>query len=338
MKQFFKSILLVFASLILQSNTVNSQNVSIEETLKYLNEIFASSESTVYMYDISFTSDGQLNITRKHKYYGKSGYSKYDNIHMNVSDITQADISKDMAMCDGSVVPNTGGKHIILWCKNKSDCIYDPQSQEKYTCNVELYLDISDYDYQRALNAVKHLLVEGKKLTSTTEQKGANDPFAPKVQEQTNQKTVSAPSNIGPCTIKTINRSDGTTVQYFNPEFIGKGSNFELGMAAQSNGENYFLSTTVRYLYTSKKVMGKLQLHLSGNQALILNLYKTEITSINNENVGIGMYYLTSDDILKLKKFDLLKVVFQEADGKFQIVVLNDNQKIVQRQINCLTK
>lgn len=338
MNHFLKTVMLVFTSLIIQANTVNSQNVSIEETLKYLNEIFASSESTVYMYDINLSSEGQLNITRKHKNYGKSGYRQYDNIHANVSDITQAYISKDMAMCDGSIVQNTGGKHIILWCKNKSDCIYDPQSQEKYTCNVELYLDISDYDYQRALNAVNHLLVEGKKLTSSTQQKIANDPFAPKVQEQTNQKTVNSQSSIGPCNIKTINRSDGTTVHYFNPEFIGKGSNFELGIAAQSNGENYFLSTTVRYLYTAKKVIGKLQLHLSGNQALSLNLYRTEITSVNNENVGIGMYNLTSDDILKLKKYDLLKVVFQEADGKFQIVILNDNQKIVQRQITCLTK
>jgi len=338
MKQFLKSVLCVLASWILQSNTVNCQSVSIEETLKYLNEIFASSESSYYMYDINLSSDAQLNITRKHKYSGKSGYRQYDSIHAHVSDITQAIISVDMAMCDGSIVPNTGGKHIILWCKNRSDCIYDPQSTEKYTCNVELYLDISDYDYQRALNAIKHLLVEGKRIPSSLEQKRANDPFAPKVQERTNSKAVSATSNIAPCNIKTINRSDGTIVQYFNPEFVGKGSNFELGMAAQSNGENYFLSTTVLYLNTAKKVIGKLQLHLSGNQALSLSLSRTEIASVNNENVGIGMYYLTNDDILKLKKYDLLKVVFQEADGKFQIVVLNDNQKIIQRQITCLTK
>jgi hypothetical protein len=55
------------------------------------------------------------------------------------------------------------------------------------------------------------------------------------------------------CNVKTTNRPDGVVVKYLNPELVGKGSNCELGLSVQTNGNSFFLTTTARYFGASKK-------------------------------------------------------------------------------------
>lgn len=342
MKSFIK--LTIIAIVLLQFNTsiTYSQNVSINETVRYINEIFSSSKSTIYKYDLALSLDGQVSINRN-----SITENKIFDIKVNVNDLDKIYISKDMEMCSGSIYKDTGGKHIKICCKNKSDCIYDAQSSEKYTCKIELYLDISDYDYQRCANALKHLITEGKK-TFTTNQPKVDDPFAPKVQAQVNkaQSEVKKQSTIQKqpvslksteqCNVISNNRPDGVVVKYMNPELVGKGTNCELGLSIQTTGTDFFFATTVRYFGNPQKLIGNLKIQLSNSQSLELKLYRSELATMRNEQIGIGIFYLKEQDVQKLKKGTIRTVVFQESTDKYQIVTLNQNFDVAQRHIRCL--
>lgn len=138
------------------------------------------------------------------------------------------------------------------------------------------------------------------------------------------------------CNVIVNNRPDGVVVRYLNPELVGKGNSCELGLSVQTNGGDYFFTTTVRYSGNSQKQIGNLKIQLSNSQSLDLKLYKSELATMRNEQVGLGIYYLNSSDIQKLTNNSIKTVVFQEANNKHQIVTLGQNYDVAQRHIRCL--
>jgi hypothetical protein len=338
MKQLLKTFTLVLAFLIIGSNTVLSQDFSIEETLKYLNEIFNSSQSTAYMYDIALSSDGLLNITRKHKnYLGKSGFSQSDNIHANITDITQAYISKDYTMCNGTTYPNSGGKHIKLLCKNKTDCIYDPQSQEKYTCSVDLFLEISDYDYQRALNALNHLIILGKNKFSSIIQNKPKDPFAPQNFNQSNSpNNDNSEQKDSPCNIKMRTHMNGTQIKYLDPVYVGFESNCSLFLSIQSRGLEYALTVSPKYFYKSLKIKGSLVIKFWDDQRMILSDYRNEIMVVQKDSVYSSIFTLNNSAVEKLSNIKIRGVEFYDINGFLKTIVFNRNFDFAIIQLNCL--
>lgn len=141
---------------------------------------------------------------------------------------------------------------------------------------------------------------------------------------------------ISQCNIKTINRPDGTIVKYLNPELVGIGTDCELGLSVSFNGEGYLINTTVRYSSLSKKQIGSLKVQFQNNDALVLNLYSSELATVQGSNVSLGVYLATDNDILKLKASPLVRVVFAEANGVNQIVTISKSNNLLIRQIKCL--
>jgi hypothetical protein len=138
------------------------------------------------------------------------------------------------------------------------------------------------------------------------------------------------------CNVKTNYRSDGIIVKYLNPELVGKGTNCELGLSVQSIGNDYFLSTTVRYFGSANKQTGDLKIQLANNQSLVLKLYSSEIATLSNENLGLAVYFLSSLDVTKLLSSNIKTVVFREASGINQIITLNPYSGVISKQLRCL--
>lgn len=143
---------------------------------------------------------------------------------------------------------------------------------------------------------------------------------------------------ISQCNVKTINRPDGTTVKYLNPELVGTGTNCELGLSVSFNGEGYLINTTVRYSSLSKKQIGTLKVQLQNNDAIVLDLFNSELATMQGNNVSLGVYLATDNDILKLKASPLVRVVFAEANGVNQIVTISKSNDLLMRQIKCLER
>ncbi len=142
----------------------------------------------------------------------------------------------------------------------------------------------------------------------------------------------------GQCNVQVNNRPDGTTVRYLNPELVGKGNNCELGLSVQTDGSSYYVSTTVRYLSTPKKQTGSLMIQLTNNQSLQLELVTSQLATMHNEQIGMGIYSLTAADVQKLKNSTIKTVVFRESTGNNQVVTPSQNKDILQRHINCLSR
>jgi len=138
------------------------------------------------------------------------------------------------------------------------------------------------------------------------------------------------------CNVKTNRRPDGITVKYLNPELVGKGTGCELGLSVSSNGSDIYLNTTVRYFTPPKKQINDLKIQFTNGESLVLNLYTSELATMQGENVSLGVYLTTSYDISKLKILKIKRIIFTESAGVNQIVTLTQNSDLIARHIRCL--
>lgn len=142
---------------------------------------------------------------------------------------------------------------------------------------------------------------------------------------------------IAQCNVQVTERPDGTIVRYLSPKLVGSKDDCELGISIQTNGEIYTINTLVRY--KSKKALkqlGSLKIKLKNNISIEPKLFATELASLKGEEVSVGVYTLTKDDVKKLKESELLIVIFKDIKGINNIIIVNQNYNIAINQINCL--
>lgn len=337
--QIFKKKLVVTFLMTINILIAIGQNLSTEETVAYLNNHFSNSENKLFKYNLKVMDNNQIIISEQN--LGWPRKNQIDDIRFNVNDIdlSRIYITDKFEICDGTKYDNLSvGTHITIHCRNNSKCIYDPgSSNEKYTCLVDLFIDISSYDLEKARNALIFLIKSAR--NSPTNKIIDNDPFAPSNINKSNQPSKSSTSvTKGPCNIKTVNRIDGTIVRYLNPELVGTGNNCELGLSIQTNGLDYFLSASIRYFTQAKKITGSLKIKLTNEQSLELPIYTSEFATMQNERLGLSIFYLNNSDIGKLKNSTIKTVAFQETGGIYQIIQLNQNYDVAMRHLNCLGK
>lgn len=138
------------------------------------------------------------------------------------------------------------------------------------------------------------------------------------------------------CKVQSSKGSNGVTFKYLNAEFVGTGSGCELGVSFSTNGPNYFFNTNVKYVKKAVKSGGTLMVALKNNQSLNLKMSGCQISNVKNSHIVMGVYSLTSDDIDKLKKSPIDKIVFQEVGGKNQGINLLKNFDVAMTQLKCL--
>ena len=138
------------------------------------------------------------------------------------------------------------------------------------------------------------------------------------------------------CNIKTNNRPDGVTVNYMNPDMVGKGSSCELGLSISTDGSDFYLNTTVLYLSSPKKISGDLIIELSNSKSLVLELYTSELATMKGSEVSVSVFFLRSSDVNELASNKIKKIVFKESSGKNQIIIVSQNSDLVSKQLKCL--
>ena len=138
------------------------------------------------------------------------------------------------------------------------------------------------------------------------------------------------------CNVKTNYRPDGIIVNYMNPNVIGKGTGCELGISLSTDGSDFYFNTSVLYFNSPKKIEGELLIELSNNKSLMLQLFTSELATINGSDVSVSVFLLTNSDVYELSNNRLKKVVFKENGGRNQIVMVNQNSDLASKQIKCL--
>lgn len=138
------------------------------------------------------------------------------------------------------------------------------------------------------------------------------------------------------CNVKTTHRPDGVTVRYLNPDLVGKGTGCELGLSVSTDGSDFYINTTIRYFVSPKKQINNLKIQFYNDESAVLNLYTSELATMQGENVSLGVYLTTPNDLIRLKSLKIKRIIFTESNGVNQIITLSQNNDLIIKHLKCL--
>lgn len=138
------------------------------------------------------------------------------------------------------------------------------------------------------------------------------------------------------CNCEKINRDDGTLVTQCISLPVGKDNTTEVGLAMASNGQENFISLTVRFKGTVNSVSGDLSVRLDNNNLMTFELVNEQLAYIGNSQVAQGIFLATNTDINKLKKSDIQTLSFKLNDGLMYTYQATTNKNLLKKQIGCL--
>ena len=143
-------------------------------------------------------------------------------------------------------------------------------------------------------------------------------------------------SSNGQCNCQKINRDDGTIVTQCNPLPVAYDNSTQVGLAAASNGQDNFITVTVRFKSAAQDILGDLSIRLSDNNLITLELVNSGLSFIGNSQVAQGVYMADESHIAKLKKSGIKTISFKFKDGLLRSYQATSNADVLKEQVLCL--
>ncbi len=140
----------------------------------------------------------------------------------------------------------------------------------------------------------------------------------------------------GQCDCEKIARDDGTTITQCNSLPIAFDNSTQVGIAAASNGQEKFITITVRFKSAAKDISGDLSIRLSDNSLITFELINAQLAYIGNSEVAQGVFLISESQIGKLKKSEIKTISFKLQDGLLRTFEATSNAGILKKQISCL--
>ncbi len=333
-----------------------SQNLSIPQTIQYINTKLNENQHTVntgyelrkYLNQVEVTNDGYFII-----YEYEQTTAQYGKCMVRINKF----LIKNSSIGDaGKRITNPYVKYNDCYSVNGVLDFFASSVKTGYGSCDDKNMLLTDSGYGSSIirysnheiigeslcNAFKHLFDMLSSDPNYNPKTDPNDPFAPENYKKdatlSRNNIESSKPSAKPCEIKKVNRLDGAVISYIAPELVGIGSNCELGLGIQSNGEEYFLIAYVRYFNQAKKTIGNLRIKLSNDQSLELELYRSELANLQNEKLASNIFIIRDQDINQLISSNLKVVVFKEDTGIDQVIIPNQNYDVIRRQLKCFKK
>lgn len=142
-------------------------------------------------------------------------------------------------------------------------------------------------------------------------------------------------SLYGQCECQKINRDDGATVTQCNPKPIASDKTTQIGIAAASNSQEYFITVVVRFKNKSKKIAGNLSIRLDDNNLISLTLVKSELAYIGNSEVSQAVFHLSATKIQKFKNSSI-KTISIKLNNVHYTYNCDLNTSVLINQLNCM--
>lgn len=139
------------------------------------------------------------------------------------------------------------------------------------------------------------------------------------------------------CDCQYIHRDDGTEITQCISLPVASDSTLEFGLAIASNGQDMFITTTIRFFETVKEINGNLSISLQDNNLMTLELVNKGLAYIGNNQVSQAVFALNAEKIKKLKSSDILTVSLK-LDRLTHTLECKENVSILKEQLICLTK
>lgn len=140
----------------------------------------------------------------------------------------------------------------------------------------------------------------------------------------------------GQCNCEKINRDDGTKITQCNPLPVAYDNTTQVGLGAASNGQEKFLTVTVRFKLTAQNITDNLSIQLEDNNLMTFKLVNAQLAYIGNSQVAQGVFLVNNIEIDKLKKAMIKTISFKLKDGLLRTYQATSNVDVLKKQVLCL--
>ena len=138
------------------------------------------------------------------------------------------------------------------------------------------------------------------------------------------------------CNCEKINRQDGTQVTQCEPKMVAYDNSSQVGIAAASNGMDDFLTITVRFKSSSKKVKSDLSIRLKSNDMINLELVNSQLAYMGNSEVAQAIYMVDNSALKKLSSSNIKTLSFKLSEDVMRTYQIKRNSNILNIQLNCI--
>lgn len=138
------------------------------------------------------------------------------------------------------------------------------------------------------------------------------------------------------CNCEKIKRDDGSIVVQCSTLPVASDNSTQLGFALLSNGQEKFISVTVRFKRTAQEITGNLTLQLEDNNLITMNLVNNGLSSIGNSQVAHAIFSTTQDQLKKIRLSSLKTISIKIGNSHTSTYKAEINNDIFQHQLLCL--
>ena len=138
------------------------------------------------------------------------------------------------------------------------------------------------------------------------------------------------------CNVQTNIREDGTTVKYLSPDRVGLNDKIAIGLAMQTNGEQFFVTTLTIFEKDAKRLTGTMTLKFANNKSSTFEHYKSEFTTFKGMPATISIFICDENDLQNISSSNVTIVMVQLDNGEYQAVKAELNSDILKKYYNCL--
>lgn len=140
----------------------------------------------------------------------------------------------------------------------------------------------------------------------------------------------------GQCNCEKINRDDGTKITQCISLPVAYDNTTQVGLAAASNGQDKFVTLTVRFKSTAQDITGNLSIRLNDNNLITFELVNAQLAYIGNSQVAQGVFLANNNEINMLKKTTIKTISFKLNDGLLRTYQATSNSDVLKNQVGCL--
>jgi len=138
------------------------------------------------------------------------------------------------------------------------------------------------------------------------------------------------------CNCEEIKRDDGTNITQCAVMQVASDQSTQVGMGTASNGEETFITITIRFKTTAKNIAKDLYIRLNDNNLISLPFVKSSLSYIGNSQVANGIFSLPVEQRTKFLQSPIKTISFNLSDGLQRTYQVEMNNDILIKQINCL--
>ncbi len=141
---------------------------------------------------------------------------------------------------------------------------------------------------------------------------------------------------IAQCDVKKLDRPDGVTVRYMQPDRVGISDKMMLSLSVQTNGSQFFVVALSVFQAKAVNMKGTMTIQFDNDKSITLQHFASQSTTVGKFPATNSIYTVGTDDLPVISVADIKSVTLQMEGGETVSITPKANADILKRQYTCL--